>query len=127
MDDHLWNKAQYNAGSPGRIKLRFEAVPTLKGHKSELQAVSDTVLNVCAVFALDVCMEFNTNIMDTLSELAAKVSNHANKCIYMTTECIHLLLLQLLRNAKLLAQAGAEQTEMSCCNLHCYGLLCCSL
>jgi len=50
----LMNRAQYDTGFAGRLKLKVEAVPTLKEHKSEPQAVNETVLNVCVTLALGV-------------------------------------------------------------------------
>ena len=43
------NRNQYDTGLEERLKLKLEVVPTLKGHKSELQALSDSVSRVCRV------------------------------------------------------------------------------
>ena len=61
------NKNQFNADFAERLKLKVEAVPTIKGHESEPQPRSETVYNVCVVF-----VQFTTNNMVTLSENAAK-------------------------------------------------------
>jgi len=53
-DDSFMNKNQYDAGFVGRLKLKVEAVPTLKKHKSEPHVLSETVPNVCVELALDV-------------------------------------------------------------------------
>ena len=52
------HRRQVNEQEPVRCWLcretEAESVPTLKGHESEPQAVSETVSNVCAVLAFDV-------------------------------------------------------------------------
>jgi len=59
----------------GTLKLKVEAVPTLKGHKSEHQLMSEAATDVCVVLALGVQTNNNANIMVTLSEKAAKEAN----------------------------------------------------
>jgi len=75
MGNSFMNKALYDAGFAGRLKVKVEVVPTIKGHRSELQSVSETALNVRVVLALGVRMYFRTNKMGTLSDKAAKGAN----------------------------------------------------
>jgi len=77
------NKDQYDTGFSGKLQLKRMAVSTSKGHKSKPLTVSETVSNVCFVLASGV----RTGMLCV------------NKFKHSTTDHIHLLLLQLLRNS----------------------------
>jgi len=76
----------YDAGFAGRLKLKVEAIPTLKGHKSDPQWVSETVSNVVEML----CLHLSSNIIDSLSERQLRKLIYVNKFIHETTEPIHL-------------------------------------
>ena len=66
-------KNQYDAGFA--LNLKVEAVPTLKGHKSELQSVSKTVQYVSVELAFHVGTNFSANIVVRQSGMATKQAN----------------------------------------------------
>jgi len=52
-----------DAGFLGKLKVNVDPVPTLKGLKSEPQAVSETVSNVCFIcISNGLAMEFRENV-----------------------------------------------------------------
>ena len=65
-DDSFMNK--YDAGFVGRLKLKVEAVPALKGHESEPS-------NICVVLELDMLMDLKYKDHGYAEGNAAKEAN----------------------------------------------------
>ena len=92
-DDSFMKKNQHDALFAGRLKLKVEAVPTLKGHESEPQTVRETVLNVCVRSAAHVLDPVLSSTSGTTVRLNIKSLSYTDGCDWINFSILNCLYL----------------------------------